>query len=124
MPGCSTANRVRRAHRPLPPEQQQILLKAKQDASYWLGLIAFEKKDYPVAIDYFARRTLELSPDGPWTDGARYNLARSYEALAQFSPAIELYQADSSPQKHGNRLRARRLKAETADKQAVDETKP
>jgi len=89
-----------------------------------LGLIAFEEKNYPVAIDYFSRRTLEATPDGPWTDGAHYNLGRTYEANGQLAEAIDLYQSDRSPQKHGNRLRARRLKAQagTSDTSAVDTT--
>ncbi|HEY1785568.1 MAG TPA: tetratricopeptide repeat protein [Pirellulales bacterium] len=96
------------------PQEKKIWEMAKQDASYWLGLIAFEQKEYPVAIDYFSRRTLEATPDGPWSDGAHYNLGRAYEAGGQLAEAIELYQSDRSPQKHGNRLRARRLKAQTA----------
>jgi hypothetical protein len=76
-----------------------------------------------VAIDYFQDRTLEDSPDGPWTYGARYNLARTYEAQAAEltdepdeaaalrQKAIELLENDSSPQEHGNRLRAARLKS-------------
>jgi len=108
----------------LRPEQLKICEMAKQDASYWLGLIAFEEKNYPVAIDYFSRRTLEATPDGPWTDGAHYNLGRTYEANGQLAEAIDLYQSDRSPQKHGNRLRARRLKAQagTSDTSAVDTT--
>jgi hypothetical protein len=75
-------------------------------------LIAFEEKSYTVAADYFARRTLEIFPGGPWTNGAHYNLARTYELSDKVDQAIEIYQADSSPQKHGNRIRARRLKAQ------------
>jgi hypothetical protein len=108
----------------MPAEQQRVLEIAKQDASYWLGLIAFEQQKFPVAIDFFSRRTLAASPDGPWTDGAHYNLARSYEASRQLPAAIDLYQSDSSPQKHGNRLRARRLKAEATASQTAEETKP
>jgi hypothetical protein len=106
------------------PEQKKIWDTAKQDASYWLGLIAFERKEYPVAIDYFLRRTLEASPDGPWSDGAHYNLGRTYEASGDLAPAIELYQSDRSPQKHGNRLRARRLKAQASASETAAEKKP
>ncbi len=95
-------------------EAKKIWAIAKQDASYWLGLIAFEQKHYPVAHDYFSRRTLRANPDGPWTDGAHYNSrpARTRATGATGAEAIELYQSDRSPQKHGNRLRARRLKAQ------------
>ncbi len=90
----------------------RLLRTTKQDASYWLGLVAFERGNYTTAIDYFEKRTLEASPDGPWTSGARYNLGRAYEALAQLPQAIDAYRIDDSPQRHGNLLRARRLEAE------------
>ena len=108
----------------MPAEQKKIWQTAKEDASYWLGLIAFEQKNYPVAVDYFSRRTLEATPDGPWTDGAHYNLGRTYEALGQLEPAIELFQSDRSPQKHGNRLRARRLKAQLTTAPTAEEESP
>ncbi|HJT35799.1 MAG TPA: tetratricopeptide repeat protein [Pirellulales bacterium] len=85
---------------------------AKQDASYWLGLIALERQDYETAIDYFSKRTLEAYPEGPWTNGAHYNLARAYEASGKPDEAIEMYREVDSPQRHGNLLRARKLKEE------------
>lgn len=96
--------------------------EAKQSASYWLGLIAFERGNYPAAIDYFQTRTLEAAPEGPWTGGARYNLARSLEALGRTDEAIRYYKADLSAQRSGNLLRAERLEAakkpaETAEKE-------
>ncbi|MGD9721685.1 MAG: tetratricopeptide repeat protein [Pirellulales bacterium] len=87
-----------------------MLRHAKQDASFWLGLVCFEQEQYPAAVDFFAKRTLEATPDGPWTPSARYNLARTYEALGRTDEAIALYEADDSPQSHGNKLRARRLR--------------
>ena len=87
---------------------------AKRNASYWLGLVAYERENYPTAIDYFARRTLEASPDGPWTAGARYNLGRTYEALGKREEAIAAYVSDDSPQRFGSLLRAKRLKSEAA----------
>ncbi len=108
----------------LSPQERALWGRAKQDASYWLGLIAFEQQNYDVAADYFARRTLELAPGGPWTEGARYNLARTYESSDQLDKAIDLLQSDSSPQKHGNRLRARRLKAQLAARAGDTATPP
>jgi hypothetical protein len=101
-------------------EAAQILLMraGKQNASYWIGLIFFEQKDYPNAIDFLAKRTLGGSKKSPWADAATYNLARTYEADGQLDKAIELLESDTaSPQSHGNRLRARWLKdkGETAD---------
>lgn len=98
-------------------EAAQILLmrRAKQSASYWLGLVHFERQNYPEAIDFFNNRTLKATPNGPWSAGARYNLARSYEALGKLETAIELLESDKeSPQSHGNQLRARWLKEKSA----------
>jgi hypothetical protein len=107
-----------------PPEiaQQRRLLAesrgnqyraAKRYASYWLGLVAYERENYPTAIDYFKTRTLEATPDGPWSAGARYNLGRSYESLGEAKQAIAAYLSDESEQRYGSRLRAARLEAAT-----------
>jgi hypothetical protein len=93
------------------------LILAKQDASYFLGLIHFEKRNYDVASTWFQTRTLEAYPDGPWTAGARCNLARCQEALGNYDEARRLYQIDESPQRHGSLIRARRLEHKTAEKQ-------
>jgi hypothetical protein len=87
------------------------VLRAKLDASYWLGLVAYERGSYSSSADYFARRVLVVSPGGPWTHGAAYNLARAYEALGQPNKAVKLYESDlRSPAYFGNRLRARWLR--------------
>jgi tetratricopeptide (TPR) repeat protein len=87
-----------------------LIRRAKQDASYWLGLAAFERELYDTALDYFNERTLAATPDGPWTHGAYYNLGRTYEALGQIVEACAAYRGDkTSPQRHGNLLRTRWL---------------
>jgi tetratricopeptide (TPR) repeat protein len=86
----------------------------RDDAAYWLGLILLEQQNYDGAQQYFGKMTLEAAANNAWTNGARYNLARCYEALGQFPEAIKLYEADRSPQRNGNYLRAARLKKETA----------
>lgn len=97
--------------------------KAKQDASYWLGIAAFERGDYETAIDYFQHRTLEAWPEGPWTEAAQYNLARTLEALGRDEEAIAYYEKKStSPQQPGNRLRALRLQTEKEDPAAEEQT--
>ena len=101
----------------LVPIAQRRARLAKEYASYWLGILAYEEGRPDVAVDYFQKRTLEAYPDGVFTVGAKYNLARSLEALGRDSEdssltaeAISLYDEDASPQSHGNRLRAERLK--------------
>ena len=93
---------------------------AKMDAIYWSGLISYQQGNYPAAIDYFLYRTLELYPDGPWTHGARYNLARSYEAKGETQRAILLYGGNTaSPGYMGDLLRARWLR-ELGEKSTPD----
>ncbi|MBN1395052.1 MAG: tetratricopeptide repeat protein [Pirellulales bacterium] len=91
--------------------QKSLLFSGKQDASYWCGLIAFQRGDYDAAVDYFLNRTLKAFPNGVWTSGARYNLARSYEATGETERAILTYGLDAtSPGYHGDLLRAKWLR--------------
>jgi hypothetical protein len=92
------------------PLERVILGTAKADASYWLGLLSFDLGKYEVADDWLRTRTLEAQPDGFWTAGASYNLARTLVELGKIDEAIALLEADESPQRHGNRLLARQLK--------------
>lgn len=104
----------------MQPIEKAARVQAKQDASYWLGLIAQQRNDHKTAIDYFARRTLESWPGGAWARGARYNLARTYEASGQHEKAILQYHASpKSPGHHGNRLRAEWLKAHHPELQST-----
>ncbi|NOZ38650.1 MAG: hypothetical protein GXP24_00305 [Planctomycetes bacterium] len=92
------------------PSKRVIYERAKADASYWLGLLSYDLGKYKVAEDWFAKRTLAAKPEGPWTAGAIYNLARTLEALGKLETAIQFLEADKSPQRQGNLLRARELK--------------
>lgn len=125
MPDAEIDRRIAQAGAPAngePPKaarQRRLLAEsrgnqyraAKRYASYWLGLVAYERENDPTAIDYFEKRTLEATPGGPWTAGARYNLGRSYERLGRRAQAIAAYESDDSAQQYGSQLRAKRLKA-------------
>ena len=90
--------------------QMEFFLQAKQAASYWSGLIAYQRGNYSAAGDYFRKRTLEAAPNTPWRHGALYNLARTYEAAGDTQRAILQYQSDaSSPGYQGDLLRAKWL---------------
>ena len=102
--------KIEKAH--IHPEEKQLVRSAKKYASYWLGLLLFEEGNYRVATEFLDRHTLQATPEGPWTLGARYNLARAQEAQGAIDEAIALYEVDTSPQSHGNRLRARWLRGQ------------
>jgi hypothetical protein len=99
-----------------PDDEKQAKVWAKENASYWLGLIAYQRGNFAAAIDYLQKRTIEDTPNGPWTSGARYNLARTYEADGKIRLATLLYTSDTSvPGYEGNILRAKWLE-ELAEK--------
>ena len=74
-------------------QETRAYVVGKLDASYWLGLIAFEQGNDASAIDYFTKRTLGAYPypNNPWRDAAPYNIARAYEASGQRRNALEWY---------------------------------
>jgi len=110
----------------------------KATATFWLGLLAYETGNYKVAADFFGDRLLKANEPEPdpqanqpgapsaraeerWMAGARYNLARCYEAesypaeLPTADPAelqtraANLLRQTTGPQERGNRLRAELL---------------
>ena len=117
-------NDFREPNQTPPVQRYQIaVLRRKQDATYWLGLISFDEGEYATAEEYFKNLVLDVWPEGPWTDGATYNLARTYEASGRIDEAIKIYEADDSAQRHGNRLRARWIKEAKSEEKKSEETK-
>jgi hypothetical protein len=90
--------------------KKKIYSAAKDAASYWVGLLLYDQGKYASAEDWLSDPRLATTAQGPWASGTRYNLARTYEAAGKDTEAIALYEADTSPQRDGNRLRARLLK--------------
>mgnify|MGYP001329755431 FL=1 len=104
-----------------PDEAIAAIRRGKQVATIWLGLLAFERKDYATAVEYFRDYVLKEDPNGPWARSARYNLARSLEELgnssedfqtvvASYREAFEIYDQETTSQRHGNLLRAQALR--------------
>jgi hypothetical protein len=89
------------------PEIVAILRRAKLNASYWLGLMMFDEGHAEVSLDYLRNRCGNSSESKPWAGGILYNTARALERLGREQEARALYEADRSPQRHGNHLRAR-----------------
>ena len=96
----------------IEPSKRVLYNRVKVDASYWLGLLRYDLGDYEIAAHWLQERTLQSEPFGPWTTGARYNLARTYESMGQLEAAVKLLAHDDSPQSYGNKLRAERLQQE------------
>ena len=102
--------------------QSESAERIKRAASYYLGLVTYDGGEISVAVSLFRGRVIEATPDSRWVDGAKYNLARSYEVLAGrsgsaalYQQAIDLYRSSDTPQRHGNLIRARRLEAQLTD---------
>jgi tetratricopeptide (TPR) repeat protein len=87
----------------------KIYAAAKDAASQWVGLLLYDEGEFDSAKDWLSEPRLKSRDGGPWADGARYNLGRTLEALGRADEAAKLYEADTSPQRYGNRLRARMI---------------
>lgn len=87
------------------------LIRMKEDATYWLGLVMLAEGQDEAAVDYLQRMTLEASPDSRWTDAARVNLASALARLGRPADAVSLLRADGSPQRYGSRILADRLES-------------
>ena len=91
------------------------LVRMKEDATYWLGLLMLAEGQDEAAVDYLQRMTLEASPDSRWTDAARVNLAAALARLGRPGEAVSLLRAEGSPQRFGSRIMADRLEAAVPD---------
>jgi len=91
-------------------EKRRIYQRAKTDATYWLGLLQYEQQSYRSAQQWLQRMQAMPGADR-YTDALNYNQARVLEALGEYDQAAELLNASESLQRHGDRLRAKRLAA-------------
>jgi tetratricopeptide (TPR) repeat protein len=103
----------------LEPAKQAVYGATKSAASYWLGLLSYDRGNLDVAARWFGARSLDRDPNGKWADGSRYNMARTYERQGRVEDAIKLLEAtpETSPQRHGNLVRARQLAVGAADEE-------
>jgi hypothetical protein len=103
-------------------DERRVDTLAKRNATYWISLLSFDEGRFAVAADWLGRSNLG-DAESPWASGARYNLARALESQAKFEQAAKLLEEDTSPQGHGNRLRARTLRA-IAEKAKANQSQP
>jgi hypothetical protein len=99
----------------LPPQIETIpnakarYERAREDSTYFLGLVKFEEREYGPAGEW-GKRYLQRYPSGVWVAGVNYYLGRCAEAQQDSAKAIEYFTApDPSRQGIGNLVRARRL---------------
>ncbi|MBX3434327.1 MAG: hypothetical protein KF847_13470 [Pirellulales bacterium] len=119
----------------LDPAKRAVSIAAKRAASYWLGLLSYDLGNLEAARNWLDKRTLQAAHDGPWREGARYNLARTLARLAEsdaeggselFAAAIKLLEETprTAPQWPGNQALARQWSAQIsspAESPAVDD---
>jgi hypothetical protein len=98
-------------------DERRVDTTAKRAATYWVGLLSFDEGKFNIAEDWLRRSGLG-DDESPWSAGTRYNLARALEAQDEFDEAVKLLEEDTSPQRHGNQLRARMLRAKAAKAKA------
>jgi len=117
-PGRATiAAATARLPEPQAAAARRLIERMKEDATYWLGVLALAEGDPETAVDYLRRMTLEVAPDSRWADAARTNLARALVALGRTAEAVAVLREDLSPQRFGSRVLARQLEASaTAEK--------
>lgn len=78
------------------------ILLGKQDATYWLALVASGRGNYNSAEDYLSKRILEKAPDSLLRHvrhGAFYNLARTVEDAGQIERGDDLSIRPRSPRR-------------------------
>jgi hypothetical protein len=93
-----------------PADKRRVDEASKLNATYWLGLLLFDDENHEIALQWLKQPEL-TSADSPWRSGANYNLGRTMEAIGSLHEAAAYYEQDESPQRHGNRLRAKWLKS-------------
>ncbi|MEM8864366.1 MAG: hypothetical protein AAGF31_02335 [Planctomycetota bacterium] len=98
----------------LSPLKKGIYSRAKADATYWMGLLQYERGAYRSAGQWLDMAVSENQQAGRRSDAIRYNLARAFEAQGELQAAIEFLASGDSLQQHGNRLRAQQLQARLA----------
>ena len=103
----------------------QFIALGKQDATFWLALIAAEQGNFRSAADYLSYRAADTPIENRWASASHYLMARLLEAVGQTDAAAKLYEADlPGPYRHGNLLRAawlRKLADSAKEKCTKDE---
>lgn len=101
---------VEGARKELAAQVPDLYGQIREDSTYFLGVAKFEQHEYEPAANWLGKSYLERYGEGRWKAGALYHLGRCAEAQKDIEKAIEYYTTErTSPQSHGNLLRARRI---------------
>lgn len=93
-------------------EVQRAWLAARLNASYWVGLLKYDQGEPKVALTWFRRSQTLEDLQLKWYSAARYNEARSLEAMGETDEAIAILEADDPALAAGSRQRAKLLRQE------------
>ena len=105
-------------------EKQKIYRDAKSLATLWLATLRYDEGAYDVAKRWLENAALSAEAAESLQVSVRYNLARADEALGDLEAAIEKLEASEGPQRHGDRLRAARLKERLAEQAEAESDSP
>lgn len=99
-------------------DKASIYRRAKADATYWMGVLQYERGAYSSAVQWLEMAANAKTDPTSRADGIQYNLARALEADGNVAAAAALLEQSSSPQQHGDRIRAQRLLAQASEDDA------
>lgn len=105
-------------------EVQRAWIAARLNASYWVGLLKYDQGEPQVAATWFRRSQKLEDLELKWYSAAKYNEARSLEALGQIDEAIALLKGDDPKLAAGSRQRAKLLRLSQAAKEPTPESTP
>ena len=105
-------------------EKQKIYRDAKSLATLWLATLVHDEGAYDVAKRWLENAALSAAAAESLQPSVRYNVARADEALGDLEAAIEKLEASEGPQRHGDRLRAARLKERLAEQVEAESDSP
>ena len=95
------------------------LRKVKHQVTVWLAQVTYETNHFGSSANWLD--LIEVKDGDPEYPNVQIGLARAYEANGQIDKARLIYLLDQSPQRHGNRIRARLLRERELERRASNE---
>ncbi len=89
-------------------EGNMTLIRA--DAAFFMSLAHFENGNPQPALNWLDNQLPKMDTDGRWEPWRQYQRGRAFESAGDYVSAQEAFDADSSAQKAGSKLRSRWMK--------------